>query len=101
MRLNAYLVWVTAIVLIGMTIHVSRGQSPRLKRNPNMLVPQWEYQVVAFGVANADAHTQVFNKMAIDGWEYVGLVHPGTPHQQASSVAFRRMRDQFPAEYRR
>jgi hypothetical protein len=103
MRFDSRSLWFVVFALLGLMIHASSGQSPRLRRQPTNIGPQWEYKVVAFR-ANAVANdTTVLNAMAGEGWEYAGLIHPGDSGSNItlSSVAFRRLRDSFPAEYRR
>jgi hypothetical protein len=68
---------------------------------PNIgVVPQplgWEYRVVEFTGRDCDEHAKVLNRLAAEGWEYVGLINlystqtNGTTNGQPSGlVAFRR-----------
>jgi len=57
----------------------------------------WEYRVVEFAGRDTDEHAKILNRLAAEGWEYVGLVNlyntqtNGTTNGQPSGlVAFRR-----------
>jgi len=65
--------------------------------------PQWEYEVLAFSDHQEDAHrgkhVDRVNKLAAEGWEYVGLLTAGSKTyvqgdqmRPAGSVLFRRLK---------
>lgn len=70
------------------------------------VVPQpltWEYHVVEFLGRDTDEHAKILNRLAAEGWEYVGLINlyntqtNGTTNGQPSGlVAFRRPKVQNP-----
>lgn len=93
-------IWIVALALVGLMIHLSSGQSPRLKRKSISVGQQWEFKVVEFAPGGA-GNTQTLNKLGAEGWDYAGLLHPGNETNANSSVVFRRLRDQYPAEFRR
>ncbi len=53
---------------------------------------EWEYKVVAFVVESdnrqVDSHTKAINKLAAEGWEYVGLLCAG-PHPYTDGAGMR------------
>ena len=93
------IVSLSAVVILGLMFHISNGQAPRLRRDTVVAQP-WEYKVVLFQ-ANPAGSVDKLNQMSLEGWEYVGLIHPGTDRSPNSSIAFRRLRIQSPRELRR
>ena len=70
-----------------------------LERTPDVLAQQqpaqvkWEYKVVAFVPGDATGHENKLSILAADGWEYVGVIHPGQDQGGVvplCTVAFRR-----------
>ena len=92
--------WFSALVCIGVLIHLSSAQSPRLKRKPESVSVPLEYKAIEFA-PGTDANTESLNRLAADRWEFVGLLHPGNLANPNSTVVFRRVRNLYPAEFRR
>jgi hypothetical protein len=77
-------------LVIGLAIPYVTGNTVEAEQNRAVM---WEYKTVHFSGVGTDAYDKQLNKLAADGWEFVGLV--ATPYRgQASGcggmVAFKR-----------
>ncbi len=81
---------VGALIAATMT---SLGRTPSVAAQQPAAQTKWEYKVVAFVPNDATGHEKKLNILAADGWEYVGVIHPGQEQAGAlplCTVAFQR-----------
>jgi hypothetical protein len=91
MRVNLYLA--ALLVLSGLWAGILYLGSVKDAHAEQEKAVKWEFKTVHFSGVGTDAYDKQLNKLAADGWEYVGLV--ATPYRgQASGcggmVAFKR-----------
>jgi len=78
-------------VVVGISIASLRSPAPANAQKPDKAV-SWEYKAVALVPNDADGHTKQVNKLASDGWEYVGLLTLNVRDREPSlsTVLFKR-----------
>ena len=75
-------------LLLGIGIASLHRTEEVYAQKPDEVVA-WEYKVVAFTAMGAEKQTEEVNKLAADGWQYVGLLTVNPPFSHGNEVKLR------------